>query len=311
MSRNRVIENKDPIDFHNLKARFRIPMAPTFLPRPTRTNRRRDERSDESSSSETEDSSSSSSSPQREGKSNGKDRIRASRHKNPSSSSFVECSGGAIEAVNQSLSSMLMKYIPNLGCVILSFQSPPRFIFRDAKGRESYQLPDSISRLPIKTVSGLGWATLNVEVDMLGWRPTVGQTLIGRPTHSSPSHLSLIVYKTFNASISSNHLRPADYNYDPNLDVPTSWVERGGGGSLVVDEQNDGMDDDLSQNLEDRVPGSVNRSSSSVRGCWVDKFGRVVGGVDGIISFTVISLTVANSMISIEGSLLSDPFSNI
>lgn len=43
-------------------------------------------------------------------------------------------------------------------------------------------------------------------------------------------------------------------------------------------------------------------------GCWVHKVTREpLGGSDGIISFTVIGLTIANSMISVHGSLLSDP----
>jgi RPA43 OB domain in RNA Pol I len=42
-------------------------------------------------------------------------------------------------------------------------------------------------------------------------------------------------------------------------------------------------------------------------GCWIDRLtGEPIGGVEGKVEFTVVGLTVANSMLSVHGSLLED-----
>ncbi|MBW0513931.1 hypothetical protein O181_053646 [Austropuccinia psidii MF-1] len=266
-----------PSDFHHITAQFRIPLAPVFFPKPSRNKPfcQAVQMGDESGHQDD-------------------DKKGLSIESKPADfqSSFDSSSGGAIEAVNQTLASLLMKYIPSLGSVLLSYMGPPTLIFPNQSGRPMRQVADKLHRLPIPTLPGVGWGAMDVEVNLLGWRPTVGQKLIGRPTLSSPSHLSLVVYQTFNASIPENHLKSAGYYYDISQQIPQSWKEQGGLGNL-----NDKSDS------ADQLPGN------SDQGCWVDPHGNIVGGTNGLVSFTVISLTIANHMISVIGTLHPDPFS--
>lgn len=273
-----------PSDFHHLQAKFSLPLAPVFLPRPTR-QRTFIPKSETEETLENDPSSI-------------KEEISIHHRSSERTQDFsnrIDNSGGAIEAVNQILSTLLMKYIPNLGCVLLSYLSPPIFIFKDQQGKEFDQGSNPKLTLPFQTITGSGWSTINVKVKLLGWRPKIGDRLIGKPTMSSPSHLSLILYQTFNAFIPANHMLGAGYKYDPNAEIPASWKLNGKDQNTLGNQtalQNDGDDLEIHE-----------------RGCWVDSNGVVVGGEAGVMTFTAISLTITNDMISVTGSLLADPFS--
>ncbi|KAG0143343.1 hypothetical protein CROQUDRAFT_96370 [Cronartium quercuum f. sp. fusiforme G11] len=277
-----------PSDFHHLEAKLGLPLAPAFLPRPSRSRiydpiKKSEDSDNDEADGELDNSPSVSKAAQ-------------------ACSNTTNASGGAIEAVNQMLATLLMKYVPNLGCVLLAYLSPPLFVFKDSSGREYTQKADCRTNLPFETVTGLGWASINIRAKFLGWRPTIGQKLIGKPTMSSPSHLSLILYQTFNASIPENHLIPAGYHYDPNLKVPASWqqnVKSTVNSQVKMNELTEATDE--AQDLDQEY---------AERGCWVDPHGNIVGGEAGVMSFTAISLTITNNMISVTGSVLANPFSS-
>lgn len=268
-------------DFHNLVARFKIPLAPVFLSKPTRpTVQVKAEDADElSSSSETEEK------PQTT--------TKKKKSKTSADESTKEYgSNGALEAVNQTLASLLMRYIPSLGAVLVACLDPPTFLLADGNGGLIRRPATTGSRIPLPTLPGNAWGVMDVEVKLLGWRPTIGQKLIGRPTNSTPSQLSLVIYRTFNASINANHLRAAGYHYDLNFEFPANWDSIGHPATP--------QDPSLPFDLTDQ---------HRHRGCWVDANGVVVGGDEGTVSFTVMSLMIENHMISVMGSLLDDPFS--
>lgn len=104
------------------------------------------------------------------------------------------------------------------------------------------------------------------------WRPQLGMRLAGTITLSSPSHVSLLVHGTFNAAISAPHLS-SDWEFC---------------------HYEDGMRD-----FDDRSVGYWRNRRTHER----------LGGDTQTLEFTVISMTVANHMLSLHGSLLDDPFS--
>ncbi|KAH9823801.1 hypothetical protein DFH28DRAFT_879903 [Melampsora americana] len=276
------LSNFNPTDFHHLKVKFTLPLAPIFLPRPPMKSINSIHQLNHPSSQE----------------------ISIPLETPKDFSNRLDNSGGPIESINQILSTLLMKYIPNLGCVLLSYLSPPIFLFKDQNGNQTQQIiSNQTNSLPFQIITGSAWSIINIKVKMLGWRPKIGDRLIGKPTMSSPSHLSLILYQTFNAFIPANHMLGAGYRYDPNVEIPLSWKQNG----------------------KDQKPFRIHSNSNSIhptdlethqdeieiceRGCWVDSNGDVVGGQSGVMTFTAISLTITNDMISVTGSLLTDPFS--
>ena len=121
------------------------------------------------------------------------------------------------------------------------------------------------------------FAEAPVAFSALVWRPEIGMELEGSITLSSPSHVSLLLHGTFNAAISAQHLPGAKYEfvyYDEDANVPRT-------------------------DPRDRSVGFWRHKKSGAR----------LGGEAQTLRFTVISMTVANHMLSLHGSLLKDPFS--
>lgn len=130
---------------------------------------------------------------------------------------------------------------------------------------------------------------------------------MGKISLSSPDHVSLLLHRTFNVSIPRHHI-PKDeweFEYGPAENDP----EYGAGA-----------------NTEDIEEGSSKSGEGDEGGKWVHHLTRArLGDADGYLTFTVIGygnsgiqeppiehfdrLTVANEMLSLLGSIQSDPFS--
>lgn len=101
-------------------------------------------------------------------------------------------------------------------------------------------------------------------------------TTVGKISLSSPSHVSLLLHGTFNASISANHLPPGEYEfvYDETVDEAQdehaeTEVEAGG-----------------EENGQAQEGGAVGDKSL---GYWRRlRDGARLGGQDGRLDFTVI-----------------------
>ena len=165
-------------------------------------------------------------------------------------------------------------YIPNLGGVLVA-HSNAHYLRKEG-------LIDGDSAFSLAPVS----------FDAIVWRPELGMELgtcgylelwmltraEGSIALSSPSHVSLLLHGTFNAAISAAHLPSSRYEF-------VSGTPKG---------------------------ASKRRSSAQDRsvGYWRHKkSGEPLGGEQQTLRFTVISMTIANHMLSLHGSLLSDPFS--
>ncbi|GAC96875.1 hypothetical protein PHSY_004459 [Pseudozyma hubeiensis SY62] len=153
-------------------------------------------------------------------------------------------------AFSDLMDTLVMRYVPQLSGVLIT-HSPTRFLQDTAVFSA-----DS------------AFATAAVGFECVVWTPRIGQMLEGNICLSSPSHVSLLLYGLFNASIPASHL-PAEFEF-------------------VLDDSGDqGM------------------------GFWKSKIDNTkLGGSTGKLQFTVISLTIANHMLSLHGSMLDDPFSS-
>ncbi len=95
--------------------------------------------------------------------------------------------------------------------------------------------------------------------------------LVGTHSLSSPSHISLLLYKTFNISIPISHI-PLEH-YEFNASLPSSKREF----SPFSDDVDDSDSERETEDGEEEM------------GRWVDKrTGRVVGDDDEGVLFTVV-----------------------
>lgn len=156
-------------------------------------------------------------------------------------------------AFSDLMDTLVMRYVPQLSGVLIT-HSPTRFLQDTAVFSA-----DS------------AFATAEVGFECVVWRPKIGQMLEGNICLSSPSHVSLLLYGLFNASIPASHLPEEEWEF------------------VLNDGESEHTDHGLGH-WRNRVDGSK------------------LGGSTGKLSFTVISLTIANHMLSLHGSLLEDPF---
>lgn len=148
-----------------------------------------------------------------------------------------------------------------------------------------------------------GWHEIRCVISMFLISLLADASAVGRVNLCSPDHVSLLIHKTFNASIPRNHI-PGD-----------KWEFQYG---LPENDPEFGPD----------APMEEKRSEQEGAGKWVNRqSGQRLGGELGDLEFTVIGcvigpalvaclrsheqqrLTVANEMLSIQGSIQLDPFS--
>lgn len=199
--------------------------------------------------------------------------------------------------VEELLDSMIMRYIPSLQGVFL-VHSNTRFLSRTAM-----------------VCGDCPFAICNVGFDATVWSPCIGTKLVGKINLYSPDHISVLVHRTFNVSIPRHHI-PQDqwiFEYGPAENDP----EFGAGWDTDEHASADGATPtSVVQEIEiqDISPDTVMKPSkdqmSESSGRWVHHLtGKRLGDPDGYLDFTVIGLTVANEMLSLQGSIQADPFS--
>ncbi|KAG1890236.1 hypothetical protein F4604DRAFT_654310 [Suillus subluteus] len=181
--------------------------------------------------------------------------------------------GNLRAGVEEILDSMIMRYIPSLCGVLLTHSN---------------------SHFPSPTANinaDCPFAICDITFDATIWSPAVSMKLVGKIILYSPDHVSLLLHRTFNVSIPRRHI-PQDL-----------WEFEYGEGSSVDEEGDGGMnDEDVEKAEREAVP--------EASGQWVHRMtGTKLGGTDGYLEFTVIGKTVANEMLSLQGSIQPDPFS--
>ncbi|ORY22628.1 hypothetical protein BCR39DRAFT_460421, partial [Naematelia encephala] len=136
----------------------------------------------------------------------------------------------------------------------------------------------------VKFINECPFGVCEVQFRSILWAPKIGQRLYGTHSLSSPSHLSLLFSKTFNISIPLQHIPLDQYEFEATDPV-------------------DGDDDSDSENSDDDDEDGVHEVGRWKR----KKDGKLLGQGGKGIKFTVIGMQVSNQMLSLTGSLLSDP----
>ncbi|CAO1634710.1 unnamed protein product [Sympodiomycopsis kandeliae] len=183
-------------------------------------------------------------------------------------------------ALSEIFDSLVMRFIPPLNGVLVS-HGESYFLVDGKVSKDEKDVP------PSAIIDSDGaFASVRAGVECCVWRPRIGQKIQGRITLSTPSHVSLLIHSTFNASIPSNHME--DYEY----------VE-GHSGNAASNEDEEGDEEMLDGNDQDDD------------GYWRHKKTkeRLGGSTDGLVTFIVIGLTISSPSLSLTGSLLSKPFS--
>ncbi|GAA6020133.1 hypothetical protein JCM10207_006268 [Rhodosporidiobolus poonsookiae] len=263
---------------------------------------------------------------------------------------------GGMDGVREVLAGWVMRYLPPLRAVLLSFSPTPRFLhpsapfpasespFRDAlqplKSSSNGYLAspppeeddegekETVRLKTLPMVLGSGFTLAMVEWEGVGWRPRVGMKLVGTPTLSTPSHVSLLLHNLFNASIPSSHIPLDAYEFDADAAVPAVVLERRNTavplkkltekvtakaeGAVEGEEEEEKAKEDeevKDEEAEEEEQEEEEEEAFSERGWWVHRKTREpLGGKEGRIEFTLVGLTTSNSLLSCTGSLLSDPF---
>ncbi|KAG6336626.1 hypothetical protein ID866_2465 [Astraeus odoratus] len=197
--------------------------------------------------------------------------------------------------VEEMLDSMIMRYIPSLQGVLVA-HSNIRFL-------------DSTAAI----CGDCPFAICNVGFDATVWSPRVAMKLVGKINLCSPDHVSLLVHRTFNVSIPRHHISQDQwvFEYGPAENDPEFGTGRHLDDETQGGEEITGASADLV--MQDVSPGETSSSAEKVvesSGWWVHHLtGKRLGEPDGYLEFTVIGLTVANEMLSLQGSIQPDPFS--
>ncbi|KAK4049372.1 hypothetical protein OIV83_004104 [Microbotryomycetes sp. JL201] len=261
---------------------------------------------------------------------------------------------GGLEGVKEVLASWVMRYLPPVQGVLLTFDPQPRYAHQTesfpaksspfsstkAGGKLGQRILDSDSdsedegeqethkQVQLKVlpmIQGSGFTLAHVNWSGTAWRPRVGQTISGSPTLSTPSHISLLLHDLFNASIPATHIPSDVYYFDPDYPVPDAVQKRqklefptaepvaqdkaedeGEATGDAADEDQDDVDEEEQE--AKKIADQVEEEEQMYRqhGWWLRKDNKKPLGGQQVR----IEITIANSMISVTGSLLDDPFAS-
>jgi len=127
--------------------------------------------------------------------------------------------------------------------------------------------------------------------------------IVGRVNLCSPDHVSLLIHRTFNASIPRYHI-PGDeweFQYGPAENDP----EFGPDASMGKGSEQEDAGRWVNRRNGQRLGGELGDLEFTVIGCVVS-----LVLVACFASYQKQRLTVANEMLSIQGSIQLDPFSS-
>lgn len=114
--------------------------------------------------------------------------------------------GDVNASVDRCIREFLLKYSESLEGILLAYKNVK--VSKDGRGRILEELPH---------------IHYDVTCDAIVFAPILKGQLKGRVTESFHSHISLVVFNYFNASISAAHLRAAGFEYDVEKDL---WFEK-------------------------------------------------------------------------------------
>jgi len=130
-------------------------------------------------------------------------------------------------AINGAMQSLLFKHSDGINGVLLSFQN---IQIVDDDTTTSSNGGDPYGRI----LDEMPHIHYYITSDILVFEPTVGQQLTGVVNYSSnPSHLSILVYGFFNASVKADSLRESGFSFDSDLN---EWTKNDTGATVQIDD---------------------------------------------------------------------------
>ncbi|KAJ9110927.1 hypothetical protein QFC19_001436 [Naganishia cerealis] len=179
------------------------------------------------------------------------------------------------------LDSLVMRYTPALQAVLLAYSN---IRFADTTANILNDCPFAIA---------------DVSFNAVVWSPKIGHRLAGTHSLSSASHISLILYKTFNVAIPIDNIPLDEYEFDE--DVSAAEIREIDGDALDSDEEDSSDEEDDDEDSEDVA---ATKGEIIETGRWRNKrTGKLLGAGGEEIIFTVTGLQVSNQMLSLTGSL--------
>ncbi|KAJ1978727.1 hypothetical protein H4R33_005910 [Dimargaris cristalligena] len=174
-----------------------------------------------------------------------------------------------MQGIHEHLNCFLMKYLPTLDGVVLSYSN---IRFSKKWGRVVDECP---------------FPQFWIQTDLLVWKPHVGSMLEGRINIESADHIGLLIYNTFNVSI------PADL-------IPQD---------KFIFQQNEkyAADFDAAEDEAANPAGNLDKSMeqpTQAMGEWVSKITGQSMSHNGLLRFKVASYHQVNELLSVTGSLL-------
>lgn len=169
----------------------------------------------------------------------------------------------------QHLDPLIMTYFPKAQGVVLSYSSIT--VNKSHESTDSNDEPITLAKVTESSPFTFMWIT----VDLLIWRPQIGDMLEGYIYMQTASHIGLLIHDTFNASIKMRNI-PQDWQFIPS------------------------QADEFAEDEEEATDGKSSKFRSY--GYWADGSETKV---EGKITFTVRAIHTTGKMLSIEGTLLS------
>jgi hypothetical protein len=122
------------------------------------------------------------------------------------------------QALETSMHSLLLKYSDGLGGVLLAFDNL-QFDSDHSHGQILNEMPHIHYRVTCTAVI---------------FFPNLKSNLVGAVNEVFPSHVGLLVYELFNASVSAEALRLAGYTFDKEMNEWSQSAEGDGGDCIVA-----------------------------------------------------------------------------
>lgn len=161
----------------------------------------------------------------------------------------------------QHLDPLIMSYFAKAGGVVLSYSNIQ--LNEENRTTDMNDEPITIARIEGSSPFTFLWIT----VDLLVWKPQIGDILEGSMYMQTASHIGLLIHDTFNASIKKQNI-PQGWQFIPN------------------------QEDEISNNEDSKFKSF---------GYWQDE---EENKVEGKIKFTVKTIYTSGKVVSVEGSLI-------
>lgn len=162
----------------------------------------------------------------------------------------------------QHLDPLIMSYFAKADGVVLSYSNIQ--IGKENITTDTNDEPITVARIEGSSPFTFLWIT----VDLLIWRPQIGDVLEGSMYMQTASHIGLLIHDTFNASIKKYSI-PQNWEFIPN------------------------QEDEISNNEDGKFKSF---------GYWQDEDQNKV---EGKINFTVKTIYTSGKVVSVEGSLIT------